>query len=161
MLRKLINLVPQHILVTLYKHTPFTKLKNWIVYRAQHRFLASVLGIITDESGNIMLLKHVYRSEPWGMPGGWMELEQPELALKREIKEETGLDVEITSIAKALFGRKPTRVDLILHGRLIGGTFRSSVEISDICFCQPGEWPEGMPKSQQILIASILNKDEK
>jgi len=105
MLRKIISLIPGDLLVTLYKRVPFNRLKNWIVYRAQHRFLASVLGVITDQEGNILLLNHVYRSEPWGMPGGWMELEQPEQAMKRELLEETGLQVEITTLRERCTGR--------------------------------------------------------
>jgi len=159
MLRKIISLIPDDLLVTLYKRMPFNRLKNWIVYRAQHRFLASVLGVITDNEGNILLLKHVYRSEPWGMPGGWMELEQPEQAMKRELLEETGLQVEVTGIARALYGQKPTRIDLILRGTLKGGEFKPSAEISEICLCKPGDWPAGMPESQKRLIKSVLDKD--
>lgn len=157
MLRKIIKIIPSDTLVVLYKRMPFNRLKNWIVYRAQERFLASVLGIITDDEGKIMLLKHEYRSEPWGMPGGWMEQEQPEQAMKREVMEETGLKVEISGVAKALYGQRPTRIDIILRGRVVDGTFKPSVEISDICFCKPGDWPEGMPESQKRLIESILH----
>ncbi|MEK3910270.1 NUDIX domain-containing protein [Paenibacillus sp. FSL H7-0331] len=57
------------------------------MYRAQNKFLVTVLGIITNETGQVLLLRHVYRTEPWGVPGGWMELEKPEVALEREISE--------------------------------------------------------------------------
>lgn len=85
MFSKLINLIPRDWLVTMYKHMPFTGLKNWIVYRAQHKFLVAVLGIITNDKGQILLLKHEYREEqPWGIPGGWMELESPEMAWREK-----------------------------------------------------------------------------
>ncbi|MGF9641836.1 NUDIX hydrolase [Paenibacillus sp. MABNS29] len=99
MLAKLVNKIPRDWLVFMYKHTPFTRLKNALVYRAQHKFLIAVLGIFTNDAGEVLLLKHVYRKQPWGIPGGWMELEQPEIALQREVREETGLEVEITSLA--------------------------------------------------------------
>lgn len=137
---------------------PIKKFRNWIVYKAQHKFLVSVLGIITNEAGQIMLLKHGYRSVPWGIPGGWMELEKPEAALEREIYEETKLKVEITGLAKALFGQNPTRVDLVFRGRLLGGTFSRSAEISEIIFCDIGDWPEGMPNEQKKLIQEIIEK---
>ncbi|MFK4470739.1 8-oxo-dGTP diphosphatase [Paenibacillus sp. RC73] len=127
----------------MYKHTPFTRLKNALVYRAQHKFLIAVLGIFTNDAGEVLLLKHVY-------------LKQPEAALQREVKEETGLEVEITSLARARFGQTPNRVDLIFTGRVIPGTFRPSSEISDICYCGVGEWPEGLPAHQKKLIQELL-----
>lgn len=135
---------------------PFNKLKNWIVYKAQHKFLVAVLGVITNDEGEILLLKHVYRSEPWGIPGGWMELEKPELALEREIYEETKLKVKITGIAKVIFGQNPTRVEIVFRGSIIDGIFTSSAEISEMMYCNIDDWPEGMPNTQKALIKEIL-----
>lgn len=156
MLTKLMKVIPQHWLVYMYRRLPFTRLKNWIVYRAQHKFLVAVLGVITNDKGQILLLKHSYREEPWGIPGGWMELEQPEVGLAREVKEETGLVVEITGLAKAIYGTKPNRVDLIFRGRVIDGEFKASSEITDIRFCNLNEWPEGMPASQKSIVYEVL-----
>ncbi|MDP1511129.1 NUDIX hydrolase [Paenibacillus sp. CMAA1739] len=156
MLAKLVNKIPRDWLVFMYKHTPFTRLKNALVYQAQHKFLVAVLGIFTNNAGEVLLLKHVYRKQPWGIPGGWMELEQPGTALRREVQEETGLEVEITSLVQAQFGQMPNRVDLIFTGRVIPGTFRPSAEISDICYCRVGEWPEGLPAHQKKLIQKLV-----
>ena len=156
LLSKLVNLLPRDWLVYMYKHTPFKKFKNWVVYRAQHKFLVAVLGIITNDEGQILLLKHVYRSEPWGVPGGWMELEEPEIALEREIYEETKLKVQIIGPAKAIFGQNPIRVDLIFRGRIIDGTFIPSAEVSEIIYCNIDKWPEGLPNEQKRLIKDII-----
>ncbi|TKH42993.1 NUDIX hydrolase [Paenibacillus terrae] len=156
MLAKLINKIPRDWLVFMYMHMPFTRLKNALVYWAQHKFLVAVLGTFTNDAGEVLLLKHVYRKQPWGIPGGWMELEQPEAALRREVREETGLEVQVTSLARARFGQKPNRVDLIFTGRVIPGTFQPSSEISDICYCRVGEWPEGLPAHQKTLIQELL-----
>ncbi|WP_240419668.1 NUDIX hydrolase [Paenibacillus periandrae] len=156
MLSKLINLIPHDWLVYMYKHVPFKKFKDWVVYRAQNKFLVSVLGIITNETGQVLLLRHVYRTEPWGVPGGWMELEKPEVALEREIYEETKLKVEITGLAKAIFGQNPVRVDLIFRGRIVNGTFTPSAEISEMIYCDIDDWPEGMPNEQKRLIKEML-----
>ncbi|MNJ47530.1 RNA pyrophosphohydrolase [compost metagenome] len=150
-------MVPDKWLVFMYKRFPFMRLKNWIVYKAQHKFLVAVLGIITNESGQVMLLHHVYRDEPWGMPGGWMELERPELGLQREIWEETGLKVRIDGIVRAVYGTEPNRVELVFKGKLIEGTFRPCAEISKICFVRPGEWPKGLPESQRKLLDDVLH----
>ena len=60
------------------------------------RFAVTAGAIITDDSGRVLLLKHRFRpGTGWGMPGGFMEEgEQPEEALRRELREEIGLEVE-------------------------------------------------------------------
>lgn len=157
MIARLVNLIPRDWLVYMYKHFPFHGLKNWIVYRAQYKFLVSVLGVITNERGQVLLLKHEYREEPWGIPGGWMELEKPEHGLEREINEETGLKVQIIGLARAIYGNKPNRVDLVFRGTIVEGTFKPSSEISEICYCDIGNWPDGLPIEQKKLIQEILS----
>ncbi|WMT43560.1 NUDIX domain-containing protein [Paenibacillus sp. D2_2] len=93
----------------------------------------------------------------WGIPGGWMELERPEDGLEREINEETGLKVQITGLARAIYGNRPNRVELIFKGRIIEGTFRPSSEISDICYCSIDNWPDGLPIKQIEIIKEILS----
>ncbi|WP_342554844.1 NUDIX hydrolase [Paenibacillus sp. FSL R7-0652] len=159
MIKKIINLFPRDFLVACYKYVPFTRFKNWFVYRAQEKFLVAVLGVITNESNQVLLLKHVYRNEPWGIPGGWMELESPEEGLIREIFEETGLSVELTGVSRAIYNKNPNRVDLVFRGRVIGGTFKSCTEVSEICYCDTDQWPEGLPEVQKKLINEILISD--
>lgn len=156
MFSKMISLIPRDWLVYMYKHLPFTGLKNWIVYRAQHKFLVAVLGVFTNEQGQVLLLKHVYREEPWGIPGGWMELEEPEEALNREVKEETGLTVQTMELVKAIYGTQPNRVDLIFKGRVIEDSFTPSSEISEIMYCTIDQWPDGLPLDQRKLIKEII-----
>lgn len=149
---KLVSFIPRDWLVYMYKHMPFSRLKNWLVYRAQNKFLVAVLGIFTNEAGEILLLKHVYREEPWGIPGGWMELERPEIALEREIEEETGLSIKSVELVKAIYGTKPNRVDLIFRGRVLEGNFKQSSEISEIMYCTIDNLPDGLPLEQRRLI---------
>jgi len=161
MISKLISMIPRDWLVYMYKHMPFNRLKNWIVYRAQYKFLVAVLGIITNDEGQVLLLKHQYRKEPWGIPGGWMELEKPEIGLEREVHEETGLKVQITGLARAVYGKRPNRVELIFRGRIMEGTFRPSSEISEMYYCSIDNWPDGLPIAQKNMIKEILCDERK
>lgn len=157
MFGKLVRLLPRGLLVRLYKMIPDGMFKNWLVYHSQTRFLVAVQGVLTNRCGQVLLLKHTYRRQPWGVPGGWMEREQPEIALARELYEETGLSCRITGLVKAVYLPDPTRVDLIYRGEVDdGGTFTPSSEISDILFCEPGKWPQGLPMGQQRLIMDVL-----
>lgn len=65
-------------------------------YRKEH-IVTSVVAVIIDDEGRVLLTK---RSIPpfkdlWVMPGGKIDLGEPILdALKREVHEEVGLEVE-------------------------------------------------------------------
>ncbi|MFM9278775.1 NUDIX hydrolase [Paenibacillus jiagnxiensis] len=163
MLSRLIRALPRDWLVYMYKTMPFKGIKDYAVRQAQVKFLVSVLGVITDSSGRVMLLKHTYREEPWGIPGGWMEGEKPEEGMAREIREETGLSVKRLRLVKAIYGQKPDRVDLIFRGELGGESgkkgFQSNSEISEMLLCRPGDWPKGLPEDQKKLITELLREE--
>ena len=55
-------------------------------------------GCIFNEKGEVLLQRRG-DSNKWGFPGGAIELgETPQIAAMREVKEETGLDVEVGDI---------------------------------------------------------------
>lgn len=55
-------------------------------------------GCIFNNQGEVLLQKRA-DSGKWGFPGGAVELgETPQMAAVREIKEETGLDVEVKNL---------------------------------------------------------------
>jgi 8-oxo-dGTP diphosphatase len=60
------------------------------------RNLVGVVGVIWNDSGSILLVRHLVRIRfEWGLPGGWVERgEDPAVALRREIREELALDVD-------------------------------------------------------------------
>ena len=72
------------------------RLKRWTMSLSHPRFAVTAGAIITDNQGRVLLLKHRFRpGTGWGMPGGFIEEgEQPEEALRRELREEVGLEVE-------------------------------------------------------------------
>lgn len=69
-----------------------------IIEKDQLQFRPSVYGIILHE-GKILLLK-ARATGKWLVPGGGLDLgELMEVGLKREIREETGIEVEIERFA--------------------------------------------------------------
>lgn len=53
-------------------------------------------AVIMDSEGRILLVKHNYRKYNWELPGGLSELnESAEDTAKREVFEETGLEVSV------------------------------------------------------------------
>ena len=71
---------------------PWLRLK--IIRTTQQKFTVSAAAIITNDNGEVLLLNHVLRPfSGWGLPGGFLGAgEQPEEAIRREIREETGIE---------------------------------------------------------------------
>ena|SRR5215204_6032070 len=67
-----------------------------IIRATQRKFTASVGVIITNRDEKVLLLDHHLRpGSGWGIPGGFIEHgEQPEAAARRELREETGIELE-------------------------------------------------------------------
>ncbi len=62
--------------------------------RRGDRPVATVGALIHDGAGNLLMIRTHKWSDKWGIPGGKIERgETSENALKREISEETGLDI--------------------------------------------------------------------
>ena len=58
-----------------------------------------VRGIVTDAEGRILFVRHSYGSRFWYLPGGGSNgNESTDEAMVREIREETGLAVEVTRL---------------------------------------------------------------
>src|SRR5437016_10713644 len=70
----------------------------------QSRFTVTTAAFIFDDDGRILLLEHVFRPDSgWGVPGGFLsKAEQPEAGLRRELREEIGIEIEDVEI---LFAR--------------------------------------------------------
>lgn len=70
---------------------------RWIRSKVGHEKIILVFagGCIFNDNGEILLQRRGDTNK-WGFPGGAIELgETPEMAVIREVKEETGLDVEV------------------------------------------------------------------
>ena len=70
---------------------------QWIRNKVGHEKIILVFagGCVFNDSGEVLLQRRG-DSGMWGFPGGAVEIgETPEMAAIREVKEETGLDVEV------------------------------------------------------------------
>ena len=125
----------------------------WLITQ---KFLVGVVGVVLNESGEVLLLKHTYRGKyPWGLPGGWLKRgEQPMQALKREFLEETGMTVEVLKPLVVEGDEDWPRVDLIFLCRMVDDQFSSSDEVHSAEFFKLSELPEILP-SQKRLIRKI------
>jgi mutator protein MutT len=129
-------------------------LRRWTVRLSHPRFAVTAGAIITDNRGRVLLLKHRFRpGAGWGMPGGFMEAgEQPEEALRRELREEIGLEVEKLELFTTRAFRTPKQVEIVFRARAIGDPDQLSFEIQKAAWFSPEELPAELPKDQALLI---------
>ncbi len=116
-------------------------------------FRCGVVGIIQNAAGEYLLFKHTYRNEhPWGLPTGFLEPgEQPERALRREVCEEAGLDIEVAGL-HGVYVDERSIVNIVFRGRPLGEKFRPSAEISAAEFYPLDDLPPMMPAQRHLLI---------
>jgi ADP-ribose pyrophosphatase YjhB (NUDIX family) len=148
------------LLLKIWKALPNSEiLRGSLVWLIMQKFLVGVVGVVLDNSGQILFLKHTYRKKyPWGLPGGWLKRgEQPMQALRREIREETGMDVEVIKPLIVSGDDQWPRVDLIFLCRVIDGAFSASEEVSSAKFFAIDQLPEIMP-SQKTIIQQVIHQ---
>ena len=145
------------LLAAIWRRTP-KSLRRWTVRLAHPRFTVTAGAVVTDDRGRVLLLKHRFRpGAGWGMPGGFLERgEQPEAALRRELREEIGLEVEQLELFTVRSFKKTKQVEIIFRAKALGVTEQLSFEIQKAAWFFSEEFPEGLPKDQAKLIKRAL-----
>lgn len=146
------------LLGTIWRRAP-KRLRRWTVRLSQPRFAVTAGAVITDNRGRVLLLKHRFRpGTGWGMPGGFIEEgEQPEEALRRELREEVGLEVETLTLFTTRAFKTPKQIEIVFRGQAIGETDHLSFEIKKAAWFSASALPEDLPKDQIELIKRALD----
>ena len=89
---------------------------------AHDRFLVGVTGLGVDEAGQVLLARHRFGAPQWRFLGGFLHpRERVEDALTREIREETGLVIEVGPVLEVVTGYRWERVEIVFAYRLTNG----------------------------------------
>jgi 8-oxo-dGTP diphosphatase len=121
-------------------------------------FRIGVFALIFDDEGCI-LLGHRRDVDWWNLPGGGMEAgETVDEALCREVREETGLEVEIGQLVGVYSKPQKQEVVLAFRCRLIGGTLQPTEEARESRYFAPDSLPTNtLPKHRQRIEDALLN----
>ena len=130
------------------------RVRRWSMRATQTRFTVTAGALIFNDAGEVLLLKHRFRAgSGWGIPGGFLEHgEQPEEALRRELREEIGLEVEEVEIFTARSFKKPQQVEILFCCRANGSVKSRTMEVEQAEWFSPRELPAGLPTDQRLLI---------
>ena len=128
-----------------------------IIRTTQAKFTVSAAAIITNEQRQVLLLNHVLRPfYGWGLPGGFIGVrEQPEDAIRREVREETGLELEdLVMFQVRTIG---AHVEILFTAKAVGeAEVKSPREILELGWFDVGAMPDQMSRSQRVLIEKVV-----
>ena len=121
---------------------------------AHARFTVTAGAVIFNDKGEVLLLKHRFRAgSGWGLPGGFMEKgEQPIDALRRELREEIGLEVDDVKVFAARSFKKPKQVEVLFRARANALVKSRSVEVERAEWFSIDSLPEGLPRDQRDYV---------
>jgi ADP-ribose pyrophosphatase YjhB (NUDIX family) len=109
-------------------------------------------ALVVDDHGHVLLQRRA-DSGNWALPGGTMDIgETLDQCVVREVKEETGLNIEITGLLGIYTdprhviayadGEVRQEFNVTYLGRVIGGTIAVSDESTDVRFIDPADFDD-------------------
>ncbi|OMI33145.1 NUDIX hydrolase [Streptomyces sparsogenes DSM 40356] len=129
--------------------------------------MVAASAVVTDDTGRILLQRR-RDNELWALPGGGMEMTDslPGTAV-REVKEETGLDVEITGLVGTYTdprhviaytdGEVRRQFNVCFTARIDGGQLAISDESTELRFLAPEELADlPMHHTQRLRLRHFL-----
>ena len=151
----------KELLGFLWRSAP-KSVRRWSVRMTEPRFTVTAGAVVEDGQGRILLLNHVFRKgSRWGIPGGFLAGgEQPEEALRRELREEVGMEVEALELAFVRTLKRPQQVEIIYRCRArdpesAGRT--PNLEVNYLAWFDPAALPD-VTNDQRRIISRALEK---
>ena len=96
----------------------------------------SVAALVTNEEGKILLVNSPWRG--WEYPGGLIEPgETFQQALHREVREEAGVEIEITGFVGICKNVGKDIVNIDFTARYISGELTTSEESTEVIWASP------------------------
>ena len=133
--------------------------RSWLVRSTQSQFTVSAAAIVSNDKGEVLLLNHVLRPySGWGFPGGFLEKgEQAEEAIRREVREETG--IELSKVALYSVRTSGAHIEVLFSAVGVGDPGVKSAEIIELRWFGPKELPDDLAPAQRRQILEMTETD--
>ena len=138
-------------------------LRRRLVRLGQRRFTVTAGAFVFDDEGRILLLEHEFRPDSrWGIPGGFLsKSEQPETALRRELREEVNLEIIDIEFLFARTLPRPRQVEIYFACKAASTPVPSSFEIRKAEWFAIDALPAELSKDQREMIKRALQVRKK
>ena len=132
------------------------KIRSIVLRVTQAKFTISAAAVVHNNEGEVLLLNHAMWPGPsWGLPGGMLlSLEQPDDAIRREILEEAGIEIENLQLLRArAYG---SHIEMVYTATAVGLPIISSREIVDLGWFGIDRLPAEMsPTHRKLLLEEM------
>ncbi len=156
------SLVLAKVLGSIFRYLPGV-VRRRAVRLGQRRFTVTAGAFVFDEQDRILLLEHEFRPDSrWGIPGGFLNNgEQPEDAMRRELREEVALEVEDVQFLFARTLPRPRQVEIHFACTTKGEPTPSSFEIRKAAWFAADDLPDDLSRDQRRMIKRAIDVREK
>lgn len=122
---------------------------------AQHS--VSVSGVIVDAGGRALVVRRS-DNQHWEPPGGVLEVDEPILdGLRREIAEETGLEVSVGQLSGVYKNMRRAIIALVFRCEQSGGTLRLNSEVTEFGWMTPEEIRANLDEAYAVRVLDALD----
>jgi 8-oxo-dGTP diphosphatase len=122
------------------------------VVTEDHRYSVSVAGVIVDDEGRALIIQRRDNGH-WEPPGGILEHgETIEDGLRREVHEETGLNVAPVRLT-GIYQNLPRHIiAVVFRCKMVGGRLRTNAEAKDFCWAEPSKVTDLMTEAYALRV---------
>ena len=137
---------------------------------APNSLVVATSAVITNSQGHILLQRRA-DSGNWALPGGAMEIDESLAdSVVREVREETGYDIEVTGLVGTYTdprhiiayadGEVRRQFNICYIGRITGGELAISSESTELRFVTPSELDDlPMHRTQRLRLLHYFGRD--
>ena len=160
----IVNRLDKRRVASALKRAPWVGLMAQRLYRTWQPWVTiGAVGAIFDDDGCLLVVEHVFHPVfPWGMPGGWMlPNEDPDETVRREVFEETGLQIDV--LKPLIVSRTPhlsRHLDMAYLCHAGHGDIHLSSELLGYQWADPHNTPPLADFHIKVLEAALLERAE-
>jgi ADP-ribose pyrophosphatase YjhB (NUDIX family) len=123
------------------------------------RHSVSVAAVVTDDNGRVLVIQR-RDNGAWQPPGGVLELdESPQAGVRREVREETGVEIEPQRLTGVYKNMSLGVVALVFRARTIAGTPAETAESVAVAWWTADQVAADMDEVFAVRILDALRTD--
>jgi len=130
--------------------------RGGVLALTQRSYTAGVVGLVPNKDDAVLVLRPRFRVPyAWGLPGVFLEGgETPNQAFARELREETGINVEVCAgVLEHELNHRSRSVSYVVVAIPIDAELTQlSPELVDFRFCTPDTLPQELQPTHRALV---------